>query len=128
MSPQFEKKVMRRLLITALVCGVAACAQPPGDASLDSTGMEAAAADRAEMTVRSNCSGCHAVGLTGASPLPSAPPFREVAARRDLFLLEEDFGRGFVTSHPDMPPYRYRASEIDDLMAYFRRLEREGRL
>lgn len=119
---------MRSALIILLTCAGAACAPPPGDARLDSTGMEAAAAARAEVIVRSNCSGCHAVGLTGASPLPSAPPFREVAARRDLFLLQEDFGRGLVTSHPDMPPYRYRASEIDDLMAYFRRLEREGRL
>lgn len=124
---------MRSLLVAALACASAACAPSPGiratgDAGLDSTGMEAAAAERAEMIVRSNCSGCHAVGLTGASPLPSAPPFREVAAGRDLFSLQEDFGRGLVTSHPDMPPFRYRASEIDDLMAYFRRLEREGRL
>ena len=124
---------MRNLLVVALACASAACAPSPaippaGDAGLDSTGMEAAAAARAERIVRSNCSGCHAVGRTGASPLPSAPPFREIAARRDLFLLQEDFGRGLVTSHPDMPPYRYRSSEIDDLMAYFRRLEREGRL
>ena len=124
---------MRILLVAALAFSAAACApssevRTSGDARLDSTEMEAAAAERAELIVRSNCSGCHAVGLTGVSPLPSAPPFREVAARRDLFLLEEDFGQGLVTSHPDMPPYRYRASEIDDLMAYFRMLEREGRL
>ncbi|MFN3816330.1 c-type cytochrome [Brevundimonas sp.] len=124
---------MRNLFIAGLALSAAACAPSPeigatGDARLDSTGMEAAAAERAELIVRSTCSGCHAVGLTGSSPLPSAPTFREIAARRDLFLLEEDFGRGLVTSHPDMPPYRYRASEIDDLMAYFRRLEREGRL
>jgi len=117
---------MHRALIVLLISAGAACAPPPGDAHLDSTGMEAAAVARAEVIVRSNCSGCHAVGLTGSSPLPSAPPFREVAARRDIFLLEEDFGRGLVTSHPDMPPYNYRASEIDDLIAYFRWLERSA--
>lgn len=117
---------VRTFLIILLGLSGSACAQPPGDGNLDSTGMEAAAAARAEHIVRANCSGCHAVGLRGASPLPSAPPFREIAERRDLFVLEQDFAQGLVTSHPEMPPFHYRASEIDDLMAYFRWLEREG--
>ncbi|MBB5747565.1 hypothetical protein GGR13_003193 [Brevundimonas variabilis] len=32
--------------------------------------------------------------------------------------LEAAFAAGLVTTHPAMPPYVFRASEIDDLIAY----------
>lgn len=38
--------------------------------------------------------------------------------RRSLDDLETSFAQGLVTTHPAMPPYVFRASEIDDLIAY----------
>jgi hypothetical protein len=38
--------------------------------------------------------------------------------RRSLDDLETSFAQGLATTHPAMPPYVFRASEIDDLIAY----------
>ena len=35
-----------------------------------------------------------------------------------LDQIEQGFAEGLVTSHPAMPAFAFRASEIDDLMAY----------
>lgn len=83
--------------------------------------LEAASRGRAIMVI--GCASCHAIDPTGASPLPAAPPFRDVVRRRSLDDLETAFATGLVTTHPAMPPYVFRASEIDDLIAYLGILE-----
>jgi mono/diheme cytochrome c family protein len=49
------------------------------------------------------CSECHAVGRTGQSPRPQAPPFRSIAQRYEIPDLVEQFRNGFTGPHPDMP-------------------------
>ncbi|MFA4952448.1 cytochrome c [Brevundimonas sp.] len=65
-----------------------------------------AAVERGHRYLVHACSGCHAIGPAGASPLPDATPLRA------------GFADGLVTSHPAMPSFTFRAGEIDDLMAY----------
>ncbi len=55
--------------------------------------------------------------------MPAATPLREIARRYPLDQLEEAFAEGLVTGHPAMPQYTFRASEIDDLIAYLETLK-----
>lgn len=91
---------------------------PPLSAAFE---IEAASRGRAIAVI--GCASCHAIDPTGASAFPAAPPFREIVRRRSLDDLEAAFVKGLVTTHPAMPPYVFRASEIDDLIAYLGTLE-----
>ena len=66
------------------------------------------------------------MGLSGVSPYAAAPPFRDVVARRSLDDLETAMAQGLVTTHPAMPPFTFRAGEIDDLIAYLETLRQAG--
>lgn len=78
---------------------------------------------RGQSFVEGSCASCHAVGPTGASPFADATPFRDIVTRYPLSDLEEGFAEGLVTAHPAMPDYVFRASEIDDLIAYLQALK-----
>jgi mono/diheme cytochrome c family protein len=65
-----------------------------------------------------NCGVCHAVGGSGESPNPEAPPFREVMKRYTADDLEESLAEGIVTGHPDMPVFELDPDAIADVVAY----------
>ena len=112
--------LLLRLTAAVLALGCAACASreapPPPDAP--TFDMAAEAAVRGQQLAARTCASCHAIGPTGDSPLPAATPFRVIVHRRSLDQIEQGFAEGLVTSHPAMPAFAFRASEIDDLMAY----------
>lgn len=83
-----------------------------------STALDIEAAARGLAIARTGCSSCHAIDASGDSPLAVAPPFRDVVKRRSSDDLSLAFERGLVTTHPAMPAYVFRASEIHDLTAY----------
>ena len=91
---------------------------PGGDAT-------AQAAWRGQRLASAACASCHAIGRAGASPMAEATPFREIVHRYPLDQLEEAFAEGLVTGHPAMPPFVFRASEIDDLIAYLETVKAE---
>ena len=65
-------------------------------------------------------------GLRSSSrSMAEATPFREIVHRYPLDQLEEAFAEGLVTGHPAMPPFVFRASEIDDLIAYLETVKAE---
>ena len=107
-----------RVAVPAPAAHAEATALPSLSATMDS---EAASRGRAITII--GCASCHAIDATGASPLAAAPPFRDVVHRRSLDDLETAFATGLVTTHPAMPPYVFRAAEIDDLIAYFETLK-----
>lgn len=118
---------MPRLAAAVLVLSCAACASqetPPAPAAAQPD-MSMQAAVRGQQFATQACAGCHAVGPDGASPLTAAPPFRDVVHRYSMDRLEGRFAEGLVTSHPAMPAFVFRASEIDDLMAYLETLRAE---
>lgn len=84
------------------------------------------AATRGAAIADSVCASCHAVGPSGVSPFASAPLFRDVVSRRSLDDIETAMAQGLVTTHPAMPPFTFRAGEIDDLIAYLETLRQEG--
>jgi mono/diheme cytochrome c family protein len=65
--------------------------------------VEKGTVDRGELLVRKNCSRCHAIGTTGNSPHPEAPPFRTLSSRYPIEDLSESLAEGIVSGHPDMP-------------------------
>jgi mono/diheme cytochrome c family protein len=68
--------------------------------------------------VEDNCSRCHAVGMTGDSPLAKAPPFREVVTRYPPESLGEALVEGIVTGHNEMPEFVFEADQATEIIAY----------
>ena len=83
---------------------------------------EGASVEHGRALVEANCSPCHATGMTGDSPHPQAPPFRTLAARYPVEMLEEALGEGIMTGHPDMPEFIAEPGQIDDIIAYLKTL------
>ncbi len=80
------------------------------------------AASRGRAIAVAGCASCHAIDREGVSAFPAATPFRNIVRRRSLDDIEAAMARGLITSHPAMPPYAFRAAEIDDLRAYLETL------
>jgi mono/diheme cytochrome c family protein len=80
---------------------------------------------RGEALVRTNCSPCHAVGLTDKSPHPDAPAFRTLSERYPIADLAEALAEGISTGHPDMPEFVATPDQIDAIIAYIRSLQRK---
>lgn len=118
-----------RTVFVGLACGVlTACAPfrwPASRAEPPSTSADLGteAVERGRALAASACSSCHATGRSGPSPLAEAPPFRDIVQRRELESIETGFAEGLVTAHPAMPAYVFRASEIDDLIAWLETLQ-----
>jgi cytochrome c len=95
-------------------------------ASLISAGSIAqdAAVQRGRAFAEANCARCHAVGPSGESPLPKAPPFRTLHERYPVEDLVEALAEGIRTAHPAMPEFALNQSQIRDLIAYLKSLER----
>ncbi|MBA4803064.1 MAG: cytochrome c [Brevundimonas sp.] len=110
------------IALLALAC--AACGgRPDAVAPVAAAGPGEAAALRGERLATTTCARCHAVGPSGASPLPAATPFRELVHRYPLDRLEQALEEGLVTTHPAMPRFVFRAGEIDDLVAWLERVQ-----
>lgn len=82
------------------------------------------AAAQGQRIAQERCAACHAVGRTGMSPRPPAPPFRDLHRRYPVDQLAEALAEGIVTGRPEMPEYRFDAAEVDAFIAYLRSLER----
>jgi len=72
-----------------------------------------------------NCSRCHAIGRTGASPHPQAPPFRTLSQRYPVDALSEALGEGLSTGHPDMPEFVFPPHDIGAILSYLRSIQQK---
>ena len=74
------------------------------------------------------CARCHAVGQTGRSPHPDAPPFRTFGEDK---LYDNDFARrledGLSTLHPDMPTFHFSGEDAEDAVDYLRSIQVRSR-
>ena len=112
-------------LALALACAACASPEPPTAIVMTERDTPADAAGRGHQLAARACAVCHAIGAKGPSPMAEATPFGEVVHRYPLDQLEEAFAEGLVTGHPAMPAFVFRASEIDDLIAYLETVEVE---
>lgn len=76
-----------------------------------------------EQIARDVCSGCHAIGRTGASPYPDARPFRTLSALYSISSLEEALAEGIMVGHPDMPPFQFEPEEVGELLDYIQSIQ-----
>lgn len=74
--------------------------------------------------VETNCARCHAIGPTGTSTHPDAPPFRSLHLRYPIEDLQEALAEGISTGHPDMPEFVASPDQIEAIIAYIGSLDR----
>ena len=73
-----------------------------------------------------NCARCHAVGRTGASPHPAAPPFRMLSRKYKVEGLAEALAEGFYTGHPDMPEFHFfEPEEVGAIIEYLQSIQEQ---
>jgi cytochrome c len=101
---------MSVMVLGLCVCGSAARADD-GDAA------------KGLAILQEHCARCHALGMTGNSPHPQAPPFRDVVERYPVEDLEESLAEGIVSGHPDMPEFTFEPKEINAILAYLNGLK-----
>jgi mono/diheme cytochrome c family protein len=82
-----------------------------------------AAPSLGERLAREKCGACHAIGRSGASPVPPAPPFRTLGSRFNIEGLPESLAEGISVGHPRMPQVIWEARDIEAFMAYLRTLQ-----
>lgn len=102
------KRIATALVASAIVLLLSIRAQP-----------QTPQAERGQALAQANCARCHAIGLTGESPLSKAPPFRILHRRYPV----ENLAEGIKVAHP-MPEFRLEAGQTEDLIAYLKSLER----
>ncbi len=73
--------------------------------------------------VQRNCGMCHAVGRSGASPNPTAPPFRDLNQRYPVDNLAEALAEGILTGHPQMPEFQFSADQVQDILQYLNSIQ-----
>ncbi len=78
---------------------------------------------RGEALARTMCAECHAIGKAGESPHSSAPPFRTLERRLDLDSFLDRLRQGLMSSHSDMPTFRFTRDDARDLIAYLRSIQ-----
>ena len=81
---------------------------------------------RGEGLLTTNCSRCHAVGRTGDSTRPEAPPFRTLGQRYPIEVLAEALAEGLSSGHPDMPEFRFEVDDVNAILAYLNSIQEKG--
>jgi mono/diheme cytochrome c family protein len=82
---------------------------------------QSAAERRGLIFVREYCSQCHAIGKVGRSPVANAASFRALRLRYPVADLQRPLLEGI---HPAMPRFQLTPSQVMDVMAYLKTLER----
>jgi mono/diheme cytochrome c family protein len=75
--------------------------------------------------VKAECSGCHAVGPTGASPNPKSPPFRNIVWRYGSGNLVEVLSNQMAISHDEMPEFLFEPEEVLAIASYLESLKNQ---
>jgi cytochrome c len=110
-------KIGRSLLSVALVLMSAGAAPAQDKRALEGRG---------EGLLTSNCARCHAVGRTGNSTHPEAPPFRTLGQRYPIEVLAEALAEGLSSGHPDMPEFRFEIDDVDAILAYLESIQEKA--
>ena len=78
---------------------------------------------RGKAIVSRDCSGCHAVGTTGDSRHPKAPPFRTLKERYDVEALAEGLAEGLTVGHGPMPEWTFPPDDVTAIVAYLKSIQ-----
>jgi len=95
-------------------------------AALSSLPLVALAQDPSETgraLLEQSCATCHAIGKTGDSPRPGAPPFRGLGRSYDLDGFARQLQTGVVSGHPDMPEVKFKEEDARAAAVYLRSIQ-----
>ena len=70
------------------------------------------------------CAQFHAIGQEGQSPHLGAPPFRSIGDRYDIRDLTERMTDRLISTHPDMPDFRFSQADAEAVRAYLYSIQR----
>jgi mono/diheme cytochrome c family protein len=79
---------------------------------------------RGRAVVRARCAACHAVGRTGDSPNPAAPPFRRLHEDYPVADVIAALSEGAQPSGPGMHRFRLPLRDARAVTAYIHSLQR----
>ncbi|MGE5260997.1 MAG: c-type cytochrome [Actinomycetota bacterium] len=68
--------------------------------------------------LEAHCAKCHSLAATGDSPLPKAPPLRQVYLKYPIEQLEEGFAEGMGSRHRDMPQIQFSPDQVEAILNY----------
>lgn len=80
--------------------------------------------DRGKELLTRLCAQCHAIGKEGQSPHLGAPPFRSIGDRYDIRDLTERMTDRLISTHPDMPDFRFSQADAEAVRAYLYSIQR----
>ena len=83
----------------------------------------AAPARRGQELLGANCSRCHAIGRTGASPHTAAPAFRTLSRRYPIEELAEALAEGLSVGHSDMPDFVFEPEDVGSIIDYLKSIQ-----
>ena len=78
---------------------------------------------RGEARLTKNCARCHAIGRTGDSPHPVAPPFRTLSRKYPIDGLAEALAEGLSVGHPDMPEFVFEPQDVNAILNYLHSIQ-----
>lgn len=78
---------------------------------------------RGERLVSAHCAMCHAIGRSGTSPHPVAPPFQTLFQRYPLESLAESLGEGLISGHPEMPTFIFSPGDVGAILSYLQSIQ-----
>ncbi|MCX7898612.1 MAG: cytochrome c [Methylocystis sp.] len=76
-------------------------------------------AGRGAVIAKRWCASCHVVSEDQISAVADAPPFDEIARRKD----KKEIANFLMNPHPPMPDMHLSRKEIDDISTYIRSLD-----
>ena len=79
---------------------------------------------RSKALLENLCGRCHAVGTTGQSHNPLAPPFRTFGEKLYDTDMVQRLQDGLTTIHPEMPTFRFSRDEAAAAVNYLRSIQR----
>jgi mono/diheme cytochrome c family protein len=83
--------------------------------------------DAGRRIVQLQCVTCHAVRSSDVSRDLTAPPLRTLAERYPVTGLADVFAKGVLVGHPNMPDFRFNATQITEILAYLQSIQtRQG--
>jgi cytochrome c len=105
--------MMRPRSLRYALCGLALLAFGASGAIAANT-----EATEGKLLLEQNCGRCHSLEATGASPLPQAPPLREVYLKYPIDQLEQGFAEGMGSRHRDMPQIQFSPEQVAAILSY----------
>ena len=78
---------------------------------------------RGQEIAQTCCSTRHAVGRTGESTAPEAPPFRTLSQNYRVTDLEEALAEGISVGHPAMPEFQFSPDDAHALVSYLQAIQ-----